>query len=59
MELKNITVTEISSAFTVCSEKGRCDRIDNRKSSLNFCFCAGVFSVLFNRASGKTERPIQ
>ena len=32
MELKNITVTEISGAVTVYSEKGRCDRMDNRKS---------------------------
>ena len=38
MELKNITVTEISSAVTVCSKKGRCDRIDNRKSyGLSLC----------------------
>lgn len=38
MELKNITVTEISGAFTVCSEKGRCDRMDNRKSyGLSLC----------------------
>ena len=31
MELKNITVTEISAVVTVCSEKGRRDRMDNRK----------------------------
>ena len=38
MELKNITVTEISGVFTVCSEKGRCDRMDNRKSyGLSLC----------------------
>lgn len=38
MELKNITVTEISGAVTVCSEKGRCDRMENRKSyGLSLC----------------------
>ena len=31
MELENITVTEISAVVTVCSEKGRCDRMDKRK----------------------------
>ena len=38
MELKNVTVTEISGAFTVCSEKGRCDRMINRKTyGLSLC----------------------
>ena len=31
MELENITVTEISAVVTVCSEKGRCDRMEKRK----------------------------
>ena len=39
MELKNITVTEISGAVTVCSKMGRCDRMDNRKS-YGFSLCA-------------------
>ena len=38
MELKNITVTDISAVVTVRSEKGRCDRTDNRKSyGLSLC----------------------
>ncbi len=38
MDLKNITVTEISGAVTVCSEKGRCDRITDRRSyGLSLC----------------------
>ena len=38
MEIKNITVTEISGVVTVCSEKGRTDRMDNRKSyGLSLC----------------------
>ena len=38
MELKNITVTEISNVVTVCSVKGRCDKMSNRNSyGLSFC----------------------
>lgn len=38
MNLKNITVTKISGIVTVYSEKGRCDRMDNRQSyGLSLC----------------------
>ena len=38
MELKNITVTEISNVVTVYSEKGRRDKMTNRSSyGLSFC----------------------
>ena len=32
MNLKNITVTEITNVFTVYSEKGKCDKMVNRRS---------------------------
>ena len=38
MDLKNVTVTEISNVITVCSEKGRRDKTTNRNSyGLSFC----------------------
>lgn len=38
MELKNITVTEISNIVTVCSKKGKRDKMINRNSyGLSFC----------------------
>ena len=39
MDLKKITVTEISSVVTVYSEKGKCDKMVDRNSyALSFCF---------------------
>lgn len=38
MKLKSITVTEISGTITVYSEKGKCDKMVNRRSyGLSFC----------------------
>ena len=38
MDLKNITVTEISGVVTVYSEKGKRDKMTNRKTyGLSFC----------------------